>query len=454
METPVLFEKFFRGQERSVKAKKNIAASFAFKGGSIIISFLLVPVTLNYLNPVRYGIWLTLSAIVSWLTFFDIGISNGLRNRFTEAKAKNNDDQVKTLVSTSYVLICLIILFLYSLFLIIHPFLNWIILLNAPLRMQTEISQLVFIVVTFFSIQFVFKLISTILMADQRPAFNDLFTFLTNLISLAIIYSLTRISQTGSLLNVGVALSASPVLVLLIANLLLFNTYYKRYTPKLKYVKMECVRDLISLGAKFFIIQISTVVLFTSSELMITQLFGPLQVTSFNISYRYFSIIIMLFTIVLTPMWTGFGDAYFRQDTMWIKNIMRKIIKMWVVLVFITITMIALSPIFFHYWIGDKIEVSIILCLLVGVFVLLNTGLMPFVYFMNGVGKISLQLYLSIFAILFNIPCSLFLVKNIGMKLEGIVLGSILSLVPFAVLLPIQYRKILQNSNTLAIWNK
>ena len=77
-----------KGHERSVKAKKNILGSILIKGFSILISLIVVPLTINYINPSRYGIWLTLSSIVGWFSFFDIGLTQGLRNKFAEAKAK------------------------------------------------------------------------------------------------------------------------------------------------------------------------------------------------------------------------------------------------------------------------------------------------------------------------------------------------------------------------------
>ena len=77
-----------KGHSRSVNAKKNILASLVIKGCSIAISLILVPLTIHYVNPTKYGIWLTLSSMVSWFGFFDIGFGNGLRNKFAEAKAK------------------------------------------------------------------------------------------------------------------------------------------------------------------------------------------------------------------------------------------------------------------------------------------------------------------------------------------------------------------------------
>ncbi len=99
---PFLNNIFSKGHERSIKAKKNIIASFFIRGISIAISLILVPLTINYVNPSRYGIWLTLSSIIAWFSFFDIGLTQGLRNKFAEAKAKGNDELAQIYVSTTF----------------------------------------------------------------------------------------------------------------------------------------------------------------------------------------------------------------------------------------------------------------------------------------------------------------------------------------------------------------
>ena len=68
------------GDIRSVKAKKNILLSFFNKIIAIVISFALVPITVNYLDQEQYGIWLTITSIVSWISFFDLGLGHGFKN--------------------------------------------------------------------------------------------------------------------------------------------------------------------------------------------------------------------------------------------------------------------------------------------------------------------------------------------------------------------------------------
>ena len=58
---------FTKGNERSVAVKKNIAVSLVLKCISILVSLQVVPLTIGYVNPTKYGIWLTLSSIIAWL---------------------------------------------------------------------------------------------------------------------------------------------------------------------------------------------------------------------------------------------------------------------------------------------------------------------------------------------------------------------------------------------------
>lgn len=80
-----------KGNERSIKVKKNILVMFFLKGGNILVNLMLIFIIINYVNVDNYGIWLIVSLIISWMSFFDIGINNGLKNKFVEVKVMNNE---------------------------------------------------------------------------------------------------------------------------------------------------------------------------------------------------------------------------------------------------------------------------------------------------------------------------------------------------------------------------
>ena len=98
------------GQSMTAKASRQVIYSFGLQAISIIISLLYVPLLLNYLTQEKYGIWLTLTSIIGWFSFFDIGLGNGMRNKLTESNAVGDQLLGVKYVSTTYaILICIFV---------------------------------------------------------------------------------------------------------------------------------------------------------------------------------------------------------------------------------------------------------------------------------------------------------------------------------------------------------
>src|SRR6201991_2671907 len=123
---------FSKGHERSVKAKKNIFQSVLLKGGSLAISLLLIPLTIRYINPTQYGIWLTLSSIITWAGLFDMGLGNGLRNKLAAMISLGDVSSGKSYVSSAYALLVVISTLMFIIFYVINPYIKWQQILNAP----------------------------------------------------------------------------------------------------------------------------------------------------------------------------------------------------------------------------------------------------------------------------------------------------------------------------------
>lgn len=439
-----------KGHERSVVAKKNILASFVIKGGSIAISLILVPLTIDYLNPTKYGIWITLSSIVLWLSFFDIGFGNGLRNKFTESVSNGKHKLARVYVSTTYAIVIGLISAVLILFLLINPFLNWTTILNTSPDLAKQLSVLALVVFVFFCFQFILQLLTTVLTANQEPAKASLFNLIASCISLVMIYGLTRASS-GNLIYLATVLSASPVVVLAVGSICLYRGKYKKYAPTIKLVSFRYARKLMDIGLQFFIIQIGALILFQTDNIVVTQLFGPQDVTVFNTAYKLFSVVIMIFTIVVTPLWSAFTEAYTKSDFIWIENTMIKIKRVWILQIFITFLLLISSKWIFEFWVGDKIKIPFTLSLSFGLYVIVCTWQSMHVYLLNGIGKIRLQLYLVTISGVVNIPISIFLGRRYG--LAGITFANTLLFFIMGIIFYVQSNKII-NQKANGIWNK
>lgn len=440
------------GHARSIKIKKNIIISFLLKGIMIIIGFIRVPLILNYLEPEKYGIWLTLGSVIAWFAFFDIGLGNGLRNKLAEALAKDDKDLARTYVSTTYAILFIIIGVFYLVFLFINPSLDWTKILNTSDVLANKLTILAFIVVTFFSLRFVLNLVGIVLISDQKPAVQSFLSASGSLIYLIILYLLTK-TTSGSLLYIGIASGISPTIVLILASLFFYKRKYEYLRPSIKYVDFKYFKDLGTLGIQFFILQISALIIFSTDNMIITQVLGPENVVPYNIAHRYIGVISMGFGIIMWPFWSAYTEAYVKDDIKWIKNTTRKLIKIWGLAFVGVVFLIIISSPVYHFWVGDKVEVPLLLSIGMGLFVLISQWNNIFVFFINGVGKIRLQLLGGIFIALINIPVSIYFAKNLGMGAAGVIFGTCFSLIFPSILMPIQYYKIV-NKKARGIWNK
>jgi O-antigen/teichoic acid export membrane protein len=448
----LLITKYFTGHERTVKARKNIAGSIIVKGANIALGFIMVPLTIHYLNPEKYGMWLTLSSIINWFYFFDIGLGNGLRNRIGEAMAKGETELARIYLSSTYALLTIIASLLLISFMIINPFLNWSKILNASLAYKHELSLLALFVFSSFTIQFVLKLFKMVLLADQRSALGNFLDLTGKIISLLIIIFLIHHTQ-NSLLYLGISLSFVPVIVLGFATFIFFKSRYKSLQPSIKLVKFSSLNSIMNLGLKFFFIQIASLVLYATDNIIISQLYGPQEVTPYNIAYKYFTIITMGFSIMVDPFWGAFTEAWTKKDITWIKRTISQLNKLFIIFLTIDAFMVVFAGVVYKIWIGRDLHISFILTLTMGFYVALVMLSNIYVYFINGVGKIKLQFYTSFASTILNIPLAIFFAKYLELGLSGIILANCICILYGPVIAPIQYHKLI-NNKAKGIWNK
>lgn len=428
------------GHERSLRAKKNIIYSIFIKGISILISLMMVPITLDYLNNEEYGVWLTLSSLLAWIGFFDIGLGNGLRNKLTEAITIGDYNKGRVYISTTFALLAIVIACIFLLFSIINPFLDWSGILNTKAIKSIELGKVVYITFAFFCMQFILKTAGIVYMSYQRSAMADLINVLASGISLVIIYILTKTTQ-GSLLYVAATFSSAPVIIYFITYYIVFYSTYKELKPTFSSIKFQFTKELLGLGVQFFIIQIASVITFLTANIIIAQFLGPEQVTIYNIAYKYFSIVIMGFTIIVSPLWNAYTEAFAKGDIKWIKNSLQRTFQIWIITVLVTAFMLIMSPNLYRLWIGDKVLVPFSLSVACFLYMTLYNWNNITSFFLYGVGKIKVQFYLSIFSSLLFLPLSIYLVKTIG--INGVLYAMISFLTLSAIIQPILTYKIL-----------
>lgn len=437
---------------RTKKVNFNIILSLFFRIISILLSFILVPITINYIKPDIYGVWLTLSSLVGWIAMFDIGIANGLKNKLSESLALKNYAQGTMFVSTTYAIIGLIAFGLVCIYLVFHQFVNWQSVFNSPFIPENKLRNMVSIVAILFLLKFVADIINVVAAAFQMVAVSSFLLFLSNLGITLSVWILTKTTAPNMVL-LAICLSLIPFVISVFASLILFKTSFKSVKPSFEKINFKESRGILSLGWQFFILQIVAVVIFQTDNIIIAQFFKPKEVTNFNVAYKYYSILAIVFSIVLTPYWTAFNEAFFKNEISWIKSSIKKLIKIFFVSLLVLLLMIAASTTFFKIWVGDEIKISIGLSITLSLYIAIMNWSAIFSNFLNGVGKIRLQMTFAPLVGVINIMLSIVFIKVLHLDIIAIPLANTLSLSLGAFIGFIQYKKII-NNEAKGIWNK
>lgn len=441
-----------KGDQRSARAKKNIVLTILIKGLGILIGFIYFPLSLDYLGTVKFGIYLTLLSIVDWFLNFDVGIGLGLRNKFAESLAEENHHKAKSYVSTAYFALGGIILLLMTVLILLNFSLPWTDWIQIDSSLTEEVKLLGTIIIIAFGIRFIARNIYEIFYATQRMAYVEYFTFLTKFSFLILILILPFI-QPDSLLLFGSAKALTFALVPLSVGLFYFQRKFRQYKPSIGLVRKDYFGDLFSLGVKFFLIKISLLVINKTNNILIASFVSLEGVPQYEAAYKYLSIFLIVFVIINNQLWPSNTEAYIKGDIKWMKSSLKAVLKVWIISLFIVAIMVVLAPWVYSMWLGEQLNIPTPVSIAVAASVCLATWINIFSIILNGTGKIRLQMYAYLFAALSNIPISIFFVKILDYGVVGIILGTVVSLIPLAVLAPIQVQKILTGRDS-GLWAK
>lgn len=437
-------------QQKNLILRRNSATIAFSQICNMGISFLIVPITLSILGSTNYGVWITLMALIEWLSLFDFGFGHGLRNRFAESKAKNEFQDLRSYVSTTFFMLLAISIIILTITIPLNLYLDWSKILNASSILNEELNLLAIFLCIIFCIRFVTNIISTILTADQLPFIPALITLSGNLLSLFGLL-VFRNYFNNSILNVGVCLSVSQVIPLILSSIILFSKKYKQISPKIKYFSKIHLRDIFSLGLKFFLIQITNLVLYYSNNIIIAHLIGNEQVTEYNIAYKYINVINMIFAAFLIPYWSSFTDAYVKKEIQWINTTIKKINLMWVGISLLGVIAVLLSPFVYKIWIKNVIYPDFKLLFLILLYFIFTMRYSIYRTFMNGVGIIRLQFYVTFLEALLHIPVAILLSRFMG--IYGMVITMLIWSLINSIWEPVQYKKII-NDKATGLWKQ
>jgi len=447
----MLLEKLFGTNQRTALIRKNILFSFLIKGWSGLVTLLLVSMTLKCLGEYNNGVWLMVSSTLVYLDNLDIGLGNGLRNKLATYLAHGDTVRARQAVSSTFFMLMIIVipaviaLCLISLYADVYSF------FNCSETIVPEFRNVLIITLLFVGVTFIFKFLGNFYLGLQLPAVNNFLVTSGHTIALLVTY-LLYISGSHSLIHIALANTAAPVCVYLLAYPYTFYYKYKALRPSISSFDLGMVSELFSLGVKFFLTQACSMLITWSSNILMSQYFSPSMVTPYNVAWRYFSTVMMVFTVFCAPNWSATTDAYARGDLGWIRGRCIRMEKIVAVFALLLLVMVIASDFVYSIWIGTDVKVPITMSVCMALYVLVLIWSMSYCFFLNGIGLLRLQLICTVSAGVLFVPIT-YVFSRFTDNVSFVIITMILVNIPSLLFNKIQTRKVL-NGSASGIWLK
>ncbi|CAH0136860.1 hypothetical protein SRABI96_00379 [Peribacillus sp. Bi96] len=418
---------------------RNIFGMGFFRALGVITNFLLVGLIYRYFsNEVLNGIWLTIFSILTWITFFDFGMGNSLRNKLTESISKNDSTLSNMYISTTYILMIVPTIIIIIGATISADFIDWnkIFSVNGDLVSNEYLTLFICVVFILYALNFYFSIIFAILHAMFKSYLISGIQALVNVINIIFI-SVLYLMKVNDLILLGGIYIGTSVIVLLITTIWIFKFNKQNLTLSFKYFNGSLIKDIANVGLKFLILQLAIIVLFNTDNFLISRYLGVDKVTSYQLVNKLLSVNTIILGIVLTPIWTKVIRDTAENNINENRKTLFKLLIVFFLLVIGVLIIGFLSPLILKVWTGSNILVSNKLTIFMVIFTIIHMWCNIFQVILNGLSKLNIQMICYGIAAVINIPISIYFVQHTDLGVVAIILGTIFSLVVPGIILPI-----------------
>ncbi|WP_026775582.1 hypothetical protein [Polaribacter sp. Hel_I_88] len=435
---------------KTVIQRKNILLGLTFKGISISLSFLIVPMLILFLGKTEYGVWVTVFSIINWIFTFDIGIGQGLRNKLTEALSVNNYKKASEIVATAYIFIIAFSIVIFLIGSLLIYFLNFQDILNYKEQTNSFLQKFVFLSLFFTVINFILSLYKKLYLSVHKSFSVEVINLFFQIFYLAVVLLWMFFELEKSLISLIIIFGLGNCIVAVIATIVFFKLQKKIAFSFYNFNFTEG-KQLFGLGIKFFIINMCLLVILSTDNIIISKLLGPSFVTDYFTVQKAFQFLIVVFTVVLTSSWSLYSDAIINKDFIWIKKNFKKMNFYFLGILFFGFLIFCFIEDILNIWIGENvIKLPENLAFFNLIYVLLFCYTNIYMFFINASNRMNLQMYLYVFGAILNVPLSIFLVNYIGNS-TGVILSTIICFLPLFILMPLQSHNIIKKLNETSL---
>ena len=434
-----------RSNERFRRASLSAATSAGAKGIALITTAVSVPLTLGYLGTERFGVWMTLSALIALLGFTDLGIGNSLLNGVAYAAGRDDQAQVRAYLASGIVMLLVVATLFGLLFAATYWLVPWARVFNVTsVAALAEAGPAAAVLVTCFLVAMPAGAFQQVRLGLQQGYVNSIFVGVGNIGGLALV--VWAIQMRLGLPWLVLAMAGAPLLATLANGFaLLVRSAWLR--PTRHDVSLGIAHALLRVGLLFLVLQLAVAVAFTSNSIIIAAMMGPSAVAEYAVVSKVFLIPTLLVGFALGPLWPAYRESLSRGDVQWVRKTFDRSIRLSLsVAGSVSAFLVVVGLPVIGFWVGaSSVQPPFGLVLAIGIWTTLSAVGNALAMLLNGAQVMRFQAVTAILMATANVLLSIALTSRIGVA--GVVWGSVIAyslfaLIPTAIYVPRLFARI------------
>lgn len=388
---------------------------------AMLTMFVSYPMTLHYLGTERFGLWMIVSSFNMAVSFSDFGLGNGLLTVVAGSSGREDQVAIRQAISSAYLIVsALAALIMLGLGLsAFHPFWPSALAIHQP----ATIAQLPYALLAFaacFTINIPLSLATKIQAGMQQGYTAALWQAVGSILSLILI--ILAIMVHADVATLILAFMGGGVIANLLNSILLFARS-PQIRPGLSSASAAMAKTLLRTGIAFFFLQLVISLSFGYDSVIVARSLGAVSVAQWAIPERLFSVIGIFSAFALQPLWPAYREAIGRRDMEWVRVAFRNSLLMTAggaaaVAVGLTLA----SPFVIPLWVGNVIHPALWIMASFGLWRLIDATYNCLTTFLNGLGKLRLQMWVTSVVSAVMLGLKIVLVPTIGVA--GVPLGA------------------------------
>ena len=418
-----------RARDRQRRAALSAAMSMIAKLTSVATQLITVPITLHYLGPERYGMWLIMSSLVTMLSFADFGIGNGILNTVAAAYGRDDKAAMRVAISSGFVALGTVTVAILLALALSYRHVGWYGFFNvrSPLA-RAEAGPAIAAFVLCFAFSVPATIVQRVQLGMQRGFMTSVWLCIGSVLTLPTILVATWF-HAGLPMLVAVFVGA-PLIANLTNSFLFFGWLEPQLRPSFGLATRGQIGEAVRYGSYFVLIQLGNSVTAGCVPIIVAHVVGPQFVAQYTVPERLLALVVMLASMYVQPLWPAYREALVRGDGAWVIRTYRRTLVTVLCAAAFALAAIGLAmPMLLHLWVGSAVRPSTLLIAGLCLYKTIESTMWVNAILLNGLNVLVLQAVMALLTaggfILFGVlVCKLWGVATVPWS-GAIVLGLV-----------------------------